>query len=63
MPLLMLTADPGASIDVLTTTVSWLVQNMTSMFNFIVEKPLLLLGVGFWAAGACIGLVHRLIHG
>lgn len=62
MPLLMLSSTSGP-LDSLTTTVGWLVTNMGSMFTFITEKPLLLLGVGFWAAGACVGLVHRLIHG
>ncbi len=51
------------SMEGLTTVVTWLNGQFSSMIDTIVAEPLLLLSVGIFALGAVIGLAHRLIRG
>lgn len=56
-------AVESSPMESLTTVVTWLTGQFTTVLATITSNPLLLLSVGIFATGAVIGLAKRLIHG
>ncbi len=48
-------------LDTLTTAFEWLIGNFTDMASEMLTTPLFLIPVAIFVAGACIGLVRRLV--
>ncbi len=52
---------PEATMSVLETAITFVWTQFTEMATLVTSKPILLLPVAIFAAGAAIGLVKRLI--
>lgn len=48
-------------LDTLGTSVSFLLEQFTSMAGQLLETPLFLIPVGFFVVGGAIGLVKRIL--
>lgn len=55
--------DATTGMEALTTVVTWLTTQFSTMLETIISTPILLLPIGIFIAGAIIGLAHRLIRG
>lgn len=59
----LLEATATGAMENLGTVFTWLTTHVGDLITVITGNPILLLGVGFTATGAVIGLGHRLIRG
>ena len=55
------TGTTGEGIDILESAITFVWNQFTKMAELVTSKPILLLPVAIFAAGAAIGLVKRLI--
>lgn len=53
--------DAGTSLATLTEAFTWLTSNFKEMASTMLSTPLFLIPVAVFCAGACIGLVKRLV--
>jgi len=53
----------GNTLTALGSVITFLTEQFTAVLTVIIDKPILLLPVGIFVAGAVIGLAHRLIRG
>ena len=50
-----------SSLDTLSEAFEWIVDGFTDFASAMLSTPLFLIPVGIFCAGACIGLVKRLV--
>lgn len=48
-------------LDTLSTAFDFIIDGFTDMASTLLSTPLFLIPVGIFVAGACIGLVRRLV--
>lgn len=60
-PLLLETPVTTTGLETLSSAFDWIVTGFTSFASAMLSTPLFLIPVAIFCAGACIGLVKRLV--